>query len=262
MKVENMRKLLKLLGEENAKKYMNVDNRKIESIILALHKTYISSMLSPIMLNKFCDRIIKGDYGEVYVDVLAQIGKIPITKENLQTYRSLLTEYMNTGYNTEKKYRELLDRISKQQKNFNFDFDYEAVKLQMEKEIQKAKSKTTVEKFLNNGGSLEELVTRLDFLQIEEFNEHTTIEEEFSYQVKIPEIGFLVSKISNLSLDKETEAELLETYYAGLEQNKSDGFASVLLTVRNKPRLFKLLNKQCLSVLPMETVDKCKKKRL
>ncbi len=81
------------------------------------------------------------------------------------------------------------------------------------------------------------------------------------YQTKIPEIGFLVSIMSHLNLNQETEKELLETYYAGLEQNMKDEFTSEHIIVKNKPQLFKLLNKQHLRVIPIKTIDKFKRKK-
>ena len=65
------------------------------------------------------------------------------------------------------------------------------------------------------------------------------------FKVKWSDIPFLVSKIGYFKdlNDEELIRELLQTYYDGLEENKSNGFVTNELIVKNKPKLYEYLSK-------------------
>ena len=76
-------------------------------------------------------------------------------------------------------------------------------------------------------------------------------EEHLEYIVNITEITWLVSMINNIKMDKETEKELMLTYYESLDIRKQDGFVTREITIKNRPNLYKfLIEKELLLVFP------------
>jgi len=57
--------------------------------------------------------------------------------------------------------------------------------------------------------------------------------------------------INNIKMNKETEKELMLTYYESLDIRKQDGFVTREITIKNRPNLYKfLIEKELLLVFP------------
>lgn len=69
-------------------------------------------------------------------------------------------------------------------------------------------------------------------------------DEKQDVKIEIYKIGFLVSLLHNLDLEKNVVRELLETYYSGLEQGKLNGFTDTEIIISDKPNLINFLLNQ------------------
>ena len=250
MNVNNIIYLKDALGCEEARKYLKADEERLKILVEVLMKTDIKNMINTDMFNDFCNKIAYAKYGKVYARVLCAVGKFKIDNGLPIAYRMFLLWYIEGGYNNEIKYEELFEWINdfKEFSPLVFNYD-EHLKSLVQKEIDAAnEDKITIDNFIKNGGSLEELIAVIKNCEITDFNKDTKIPVSLletmkheKCEVSICQIGFLVSLLSNLNLDKKTEKELLETYYDGLKQSKNNGFSTDVLVVENKPRLYKFL---------------------
>ena len=250
MNIKDIVYLKDVLGEEEARKYLKADEEKIKILVEVLKKTDIKNMINTDNFNDFCNKIAYAKYGKVYARVLCAIGKFDIVGELPISYKMFLLYYIDGGYNDEDIYKQLFEWINDFHLFTNFSFNYnEHLKSLVQKEIAAAnEDKITIDNFIKNGGSLEELIAVIKNCEITDFNKDTKIPVSLletmkheKYEVSICQIGFQVSQLSSLNLGKKTEQELLETYYAGLEQSKNNGFSTDVLVVENKPRLYKFL---------------------
>lgn len=261
MNIKDIIYLKDVLGEKETKKYLKADEGRIKILVQVLKKTNIKNILNSNMLNEFCNKIAYAKYGKIYARVLIAVGKFKVVGELPIAYRMFLVYYIDKGYNNETKYKELFEWINdfKEFSPLVFNYD-EHLKSLVQNEIDVAnEDKITVDKFIQNGGSLEELIDVIKNCEITDFNKDTkipvsllkTLKHE-KYEVSICQIDFLVSLLSSLNLGKKTEQELLESYYAGLEQSKNNGFSTDVLIVENKPRLYKLLKSKGLIANDLE----------
>lgn len=250
MNIDNIIYLKNVLGDEEAKKYLKADEERLKILVEVLKKTSIKRILDTGMLNKFCNRIAYAKYGKVYARVLCAVGKFKITTEIPFEYLMFVLEYIDGADNDEIKYKKIFERINKFSEFCSIVYDYnEHLKSLVEKEIDDANmDKITIDKFIQSGGTLEELINVINKCEIEDFNRDTKIPVSLletmkneRYEVSICQIGYLVSLMSSLNLGKKTQVELLEVYYNGLEQSKKNGFSTDSLVVENKPKLYKLL---------------------
>lgn len=69
-------------------------------------------------------------------------------------------------------------------------------------------------------------------------------DEKQDVKIEIYKIGFLVSLLHNLNLEKNVVRELLETYYSALETGKANGFMDNEIIINDKPNLIKFLLNQ------------------
>ena len=236
MNIDNIVYLKNILGEDEVKKYLTADEEKRKMLVKVLKKTSISR-------------------------VLCVMGKFKVGVEIPFEYQMFLIDYMNLGYNHEMEYKKLFQRVKNFAEFLPIIFEYhEQIELLVEQEIETVnEDKITIDEFMKNGGSVEALIDVLLKGEIKDFNGNTRIPVFLletnikKYVVNIPQIGYLVSIMSSLDLGKETQRELLEVYYKGLEQSKQNGFSTDSLMVEDKPRLYRLLKNRGLTANVLET---------
>jgi len=245
MNISNFIYLKDILGDDEVKRYLGVDSKKIILLVDILKKTKIKEILQFSVLCEFCNRILYGIYGDVFGKMLVLVGDLSCFSYVPLKYFLLLEKYVRIGYCNEEEYRKIVKEITLFSKQ---DLTYEEL---LEQEIKIAKEETTIDKFIKNNGSMDELVSILSLIELEEFDLQTKIPvslvksvEKERYEVDRVQIGFLVSMMSTLKLGKELEIELLEVYYKGLEFGRKNGFSTNVLIVENKPKLYRFLKEK------------------
>lgn len=239
------------LGEAEARKYLKADEEKIKILVKILKKTSVKRILDTDIFNEFCNKIIFGKYGKIYADVLCDIGKFNIGTRIPIKYQLFLINYINYGYNNEKKYKALFKDIEKFNEISSTSFDYEFTRILVEHEIKNTnKDKITIHEFLRSGGSLEELIDIMSKCEIKDFNLDTkipvndlkTINQE-KFEASISQINYLVMKLPTLNMGKKTKIELLEVYYQEIVQKSQNNNQTDILILQNKPNLYKYLKR-------------------
>lgn len=241
MTVNNMNFLINILGEEEAKKYLYADERKLNILIDTLRFTKLDKILDKKVFNEFCEKLVFGKYGESFAKILTTISN-ELEKE---IYIMLIHNFIKLGYNVEDEYLKIFNNENLALLELDYDMIRNLVLLEIENVTS---SKITVLEYLSNGGSLLELLNILGINGINNFDMNTKINFNHfealqvlpEYTVNLLEISLLISNLSTLDVSKKTVEELLETYYEGLEKSKEEDFSGNL-TIKGKINLYKYL---------------------
>lgn len=239
MEVKNIKFLKNILGESLTAELLKASEEKTKNIIFLLKHTKIRNILSEKQLQDVCKKIAFGIYGDIFVKAIINIDINNIEDE--KEIKKLIIYYNDLGCKYADNYQELLNT------NFLKHSTPKTLDLSImgKKEIEE-KDEITVLEFLNNFGSLEELLSILEEYNVTHFN--LDLDSKLPIQIinklKIKDlkiyfyqIALLYANLDKLNLDPVIEEELLETYYNGISTMEKDVFNNCIINLKNKPHL-------------------------
>lgn len=176
MKLEDIVYLRNVLGEEVTSKLLNADEERISILSWLLKKCSIKNVLPMQKFQELCYKLAYGKYGKVFARVLDNIGTF--NEDDIIAsiqYRKFIDAYLQNAWNDDHEYINLFEIVKKFDR-FTFKYDYESIMKLVHEEVRYAnKQSITIGEFIENGGSLDQLINTLSNYEIKEFNTNTKV---------------------------------------------------------------------------------------
>lgn len=174
MYIHELSYLRNRFGEEEAKQYITASNERAVNVVKLLKETSISQDLKIEKLKDLCHKLILGKYGQTFCKMLYLQGSFSRNNTISSIYYYVVDKYLEVGYEREEEYIQLLkDFVSINNKDsrptvrFSMDFVENYLDIEL-KEVNS--TKITVKEYLDNGGTVMNLLGYLALQNIKTFD--------------------------------------------------------------------------------------------